>query len=132
MFLLIATLVNVAAIVIFLLGFIDKLKHYYPKFYISSRILVLGSLILELSTFNYAVSTVFSDSFQGISTRIDALYFTIGMISTAGTGEIQLVSQIERFLVCGEIILSFAIVTLLLVKERIGLKQHRASDITKK
>lgn len=124
MILLIATLVNVVAIVLFLFGFIDKLKHYYPKFYISSLILVLGVLIVELSTLNYIISTVFPDSFQGISTRIDAFYFTIGMITTAGTGEIQPVSQIAKFLVCGETILSFTIVVLFLVKEHLGLKSN--------
>jgi voltage-gated potassium channel len=104
----------------FLLIFVvDKPKQHHPGFYVISLFLMLTWFVVQLTSFNYFLDALYPESFKGVDTIIDAFYFTIGTISTAGTGDIQPISQAAKLVVSIEIIVSFALVVLVLVKEPI-------------
>jgi hypothetical protein len=79
---------------------------------------VLGILlVLLVMSFAFAfflISRLSTDQFQGLSTRTDALYFTLTTMSTVGYGDVHATGQLARVLVSGLIVFNVVVVASLL------------------
>ncbi|GAA2147437.1 potassium channel family protein [Glycomyces algeriensis] len=60
---------------------------------------ILGGLLLFALT-DYTVAVYRPDQFDGLHTRVDALYFALSTLSTVGFGDITAHGQGARILVC--------------------------------
>ena len=63
-----------------------------------------------------------------ITTRVDALYFTLGTITTAGTGNISAVSQLARGIVSIQMCIDLIFVTFILAIAVTRLGERRRAD----
>ena len=89
------------------------------------------ALLILLLTVVFAFSTSFlllerasPDEFVGLSTRMDALYFTIVTMTTVGYGDVHAEGQIARGLVCLAIAFNVVIVASL-VREHFAVRPQR-------
>jgi voltage-gated potassium channel len=62
-------------------------------------VLALEAVIMSFSAAYYVVGTTRSDEFEGMATRLDALYFSMTTLSTVGYGDVHAVGQFARALV---------------------------------
>lgn len=65
--------------------------------------------------------------FDGLVTRIDAIYFTVTTVSTAGFGDITPIGQVARIAVVVQIIVQFSLIAFG-VKLVLGTAKQRVSD----
>jgi hypothetical protein len=78
----------------------------------STRVLII-LLILLVMTFSlvfFLVNKVDSGQIAGLSTRTDALYFTLATMATVGYGDVHAEGQLARGLVCGLIVFNIVVV----------------------
>ncbi|HWM73944.1 MAG TPA: potassium channel family protein [Nocardioides sp.] len=78
----------------------------------STRVLII-LLILLVMTFSlvfFLMNKVDSDQIAGMSTRTDALYFTLATMATVGYGDVHAEGQVARGLVCGLIVFNIVVV----------------------
>jgi voltage-gated potassium channel len=78
----------------------------------STRVLIM-LLILLVMTFSlvfFLVSKVDADQIDGLSTRTDALYFTVVTMATVGYGDVHAEGQLARGLVIGLIVFNIVVV----------------------
>jgi hypothetical protein len=69
---------------------------------------VLG--VLFSAAADYVVATARPGQFEGLSTRIDALYFALTTLVTVGYGDIYPVGQLARGLVSAQMVLNVGVV----------------------
>ena len=74
-------------------------------------IVSLTVLVLGFSTTYYSLSQHDSDQFEGgLETKLDALYFTVTILSTVGFGDIHASGQLGRGIVIAQIAADFLFV----------------------
>ena len=83
-------------------------------------------VVFALVYYNLAVNT--DDQIVGISTRLDALYFTAVTMGTVGFGDIQAVGQLARGLVTAQILFDVAFIAAFAGLFR-GVLQNRMQGI---
>jgi voltage-gated potassium channel len=59
---------------------------------------------------DYVVATTRPGEFEGLATRIDALYFALTTLATVGYGDIHPVGQVAKALVCIQLVLNVAVI----------------------
>jgi hypothetical protein len=60
---------------------------------------LLALLVIGFATVHYATEQQFADQYAGLETKIDALYFSMTMVSTVGFGDITAAGQGARVVV---------------------------------
>jgi len=75
---------------------------------------VLVLLVMSFSLTAYLVQELSPGQFVGISSRVDALYFTLSTMTTVGYGDAHAEGQLARVLVCGLIVFNVVVVASLL------------------
>lgn len=75
--------------------------------------MMLMLLIVAFSMAFYLLELTLPDEMDGLSTRTDALYFTLSTMATVGYGDVHASGQIARGLVCGLIVFSAVVVAAL-------------------
>jgi voltage-gated potassium channel len=91
------------------------LRHFFGP--VGGRVsieLLLVAILISVLLFGFAYHTVAigrPGQFLGLHTRLDALYFSLATMSTAGSGNIYPVGQLARGLVVGQLIFDVAMVT---------------------
>ena len=68
--------------------------------------------VLVSASADYVVATVRPGEFEGLATRIDALYFALTTLFTVGYGDIHPVGQLARGLVSVQMILNVGVLAL--------------------
>ncbi len=78
----------------------------------STRVLIilLILLVMMFSLVFFLVNKVDSGQIAGLSTRTDALYFTLATMATVGYGDVHAEGQMARGLVCGLIVFNIVVV----------------------
>jgi hypothetical protein len=91
------------------------LQHFFGPVGSQVRIeLLLAAILLSVLLFAFAYHTVAngqSGQFLGLHTRLDALYFSLSTVTTAGAGNISPIGQLARSLVTAQLIFDMAMVT---------------------
>jgi voltage-gated potassium channel len=70
--------------------------------------IVLSVLLFALAY--YTVSTTQSGEFSGLSTRVDALYYSLTVATTTGFGDVSAQSQLARAMVSAQLVFNMLIV----------------------
>jgi voltage-gated potassium channel len=70
--------------------------------------IVLAVLLFALAY--YALSTGRSGEFSGLTTRVDALYYSLTVATTTGFGDVSAESQLARVLVSAQLVFNMLIV----------------------
>ncbi|WP_216654228.1 potassium channel family protein [Nocardioides sp. zg-DK7169] len=70
-------------------------------------------LVAAFSLAFYLLELLAPRQFEGLSTRTDALYFTLSTMATVGYGDVHALGQVARGMVCGLIVFSVAVVATL-------------------
>lgn len=71
--------------------------------------LMIASILVFAAAYNGVARQ--SAEFEGLRTRVDALYFTVATVATVGYGDITARGQTARILVMGQITYSFVFLT---------------------
>jgi hypothetical protein len=72
--------------------------------------MMLVLLIMSFSLVFYLLEQLSPGQFAGLSTRTDALYFTLSTMTTVGYGDVHAEGQVARALVCGLIVFNIVVV----------------------
>lgn len=72
--------------------------------------IMVVALVAAFSLAFYLVELLAPRQFEGLSTRTDALYFTLSTMATVGYGDVHAEGQLARALVCGLIVFSVVVV----------------------
>lgn len=94
-------------------------------------LVALGTLAIVVPAAAYvATEDISPDSFDGLETKIDAVYFTVTTMSTVGFGDITAQSQGARLLVTAHIILSIVVLGSMfkIVTRLVGLRVTERRD----
>jgi hypothetical protein len=83
---------------------------------LTTRVLgiLLVMLVVGFAFAFYLISRLSPHQFDGLSTRTDALYFTVTTMSTVGYGDVHAAGQLARALVCCMIVFDVVVVASLL------------------
>lgn len=81
-----------------------------PERTIGVLVMMLVLLIVSFSLTFFLVDLLAPQQFDGLGTRIDALYFTLSTMSTVGFGDVHAEGQLARALVCGLIVFNVVVV----------------------
>jgi len=85
------------------------------------HLLVAFELVLVIFAFGYYVVAIqHPGEFEGLHTRLDALYFSMATMSTVGYGDIHAAGQLSRLLVTVQMVFN-----LIFVATLVGLFQNR-------
>ncbi|MET0929304.1 MAG: potassium channel family protein [Aeromicrobium sp.] len=76
--------------------------------------ILLALLVMTFSLAFYLVDLLSPRQMAGLSTRTDALYFTLSTMTTIGYGDVHAEGQVARALVCGLIVFNVVVVASLL------------------
>ena len=107
----------VAGLAILTFAFLDMLvrdirrTHLHP---IGLRAIVLGIMVLEvlaLFSVTYLAIASYPDQMNGLTTPLDALYFTMTTLMTIGFGDISAESQLARGTVLTQMFFSVIVLT---------------------
>lgn len=78
-----------------------------------SRLIVLFVVVAAVfSALFFVIARNWPGSFEGLDTRIDALYFTLTTMTTTGYGDIHAVGQVARVLVSAVFVFDFVFIGL--------------------
>lgn len=78
---------------------------------LAERVGILFTIVTLVVVFFAAVYYVLGSQFDGLSTRVDSLYFTVVTLCTVGYGDIVPVSQTVRMIVTVQMLFDLVIVT---------------------
>ena len=70
----------------------------------------LSFVVLVISAMSYQVQVAQPGQFEGMHTRLDALYFTVATMATVGYGDVHPVGQLARAIVTGTIVFDIVFV----------------------
>jgi hypothetical protein len=107
------------------------LMHFFGPVGSEVRIeLLLTAILISVLLFSFAYHSVAlrqPGQFIDLRTRLDALYFSLSVLTTAGSGDIQPAGQLARALVAGQMIFDMAMVTtaLSVVSGRLRARKKR-------
>ncbi|MET0929934.1 MAG: potassium channel family protein [Aeromicrobium sp.] len=76
--------------------------------------ILMALLVMSFSMAFYLVDLLSPGQMSGLSTRTDALYFTLSTMTTIGYGDVHAEGQLARALVCGLIVFNVVVVASLL------------------
>jgi voltage-gated potassium channel len=92
---------------------------------IHSLLMLLGLVALVFALGYYVLDEHSSHQMSGMSTRTDALYFTVATLTTVGFGDVHAQGQIARFLVILQLLFDVVFVAAL-VSTVVGSVRSRA------
>jgi hypothetical protein len=72
-------------------------------------VLLITMLVLGFASVYYAMD-VHHEQFEGLSTRLDAVYYTVTTLATVGYGDVHPVGQAARAVATGQMLLNLAFV----------------------
>jgi len=87
---------------------------------------VITLLIVSFASVYYVLAIDHDDQIAGIRTKIDALYFTVTIVSTVGFGDITATGQLARAIVAGHMIVNFALLAVAIRLMSWALQQRNA------
>ncbi|HEX6577048.1 MAG TPA: potassium channel family protein [Jiangellaceae bacterium] len=87
--------------------------------------IVLSVLLFALAY--YAVSAAQSADFDGLSTRVDALYYSLTVATTTGFGDVSAQSQLARAMVSAQLVFNMLIVATAVPLLTRTVKERRAA-----
>ncbi|MET9344822.1 potassium channel family protein [Nonomuraea sp. NPDC003804] len=96
-------------------------------------LLTLGGLVL-FALADYAVATRLNGQFVGLTTKTDALYFSMTTFATVGFGDIHASGQLGRGLLLVQMTFNLVVLATaaslmsLRIKERVGQREQRPPD----
>jgi len=98
-----------------LLGFtmvkeLDHLRHGEEGRSTRALSMLLVALVMSFSLAFFILNLVEPDQIAGLSTRTDALYFTLSTMATVGYGDVHAEGQLARGLVSGLIVFNVVVV----------------------
>ncbi|MFF5176262.1 potassium channel family protein [Micromonospora sp. NPDC000089] len=70
--------------------------------------LVAGVLVFALG--DYVLAGTRAGQFQGLVTRVDALYFALATLTTIGYGDVHAQGQLARVVVCAQMLFSIGVI----------------------
>jgi O-antigen ligase len=94
---------------------------------IDSLALAIVMSVLLFALAYYAVSTAESGEFSGLSTRVDALYYSLTVATTTGFGDVSAQSQLARALVSAQLVFNMLIVATAVPLLTRTVKERRAA-----
>jgi voltage-gated potassium channel len=94
---------------------------------IDSLALAIVMSVLLFALAYYAVSTAESGEFSGLSTRVDALYYSLTVATTTGFGDVSAQSQLARVLVSAQLVFNMLIVATAVPLLTRTVKERRAA-----
>ena len=106
-------------------------QHFFGPVDAEVRIeLLLTAVLISVLLFGVAYHTIAADQpgqFVALHTRMDALYFSLSTVATAGAGTIQPVGQLARTFVVAQLLFDMAMVTtaLSVVSGRLRARRDR-------
>ncbi len=80
---------------------------------VAGLILLLELVVVVFALSFYTLDRAAPDQIAGLSTRTDALYFTLSTVSTVGFGDIHAVDQLARGIVCIQLVFNLIFVAAL-------------------
>lgn len=90
---------------------------------LSARVLamMLVLLVMAFSLAFFLINLLSPDQFVGLSTRTDALYFTLSTMTTVGYGDVHAEGQLARAMMCVMIVFNIVVVaSLVRAHTRVG------------
>ena len=66
-------------------------------------------LVVAFSSAYFVLAANYEDQISGLHTKLDAIYFTITILSTVGFGDISATGQTARAIVSGQMVINFAV-----------------------
>ena len=90
---------------------LQNLRHGREVRSVNVLSLALVMLVMSFAFTFYLVNLLAPGQIVGLSTRTDALYFTLATMTTVGYGDVHAVGQLARALVCGLIVFNVVVVT---------------------
>jgi hypothetical protein len=93
---------------------LDRLRHGGEGLTTRVLVILLVMLVVSFAFAFFLISQLSPHQFAGLSTRTDALYFTVTTMSTVGYGDVHASGQLARALVCCMIIFDVVVVASLL------------------
>ncbi len=89
-------------------------------------VLALEAILMAFSASYYVVATAREGSFEGLVTRLDALYFSMTTLSTVGFGDVHPTGQLSRGLVTVQIAFNLLFVGAFatLLRDSISRRRH--------
>jgi voltage-gated potassium channel len=93
---------------------LDRVRHGGAGLTTQVLGILLVLLVMSFAFVFFLINQLNPDQFQGLSTRTDALYFTLTTMSTVGYGDVHAQGQLARALVCGLIVFNVVVVASLL------------------
>ena len=78
---------------------------------LGEQIAMLLTLVSVVVAFFASMSFVLADQFNGLRTKVDALYFAVATLCTVGYGDITPVGQVARAVVIAQMVFNLVIVT---------------------
>jgi hypothetical protein len=85
-------------------------------------VVALYVAVLFFALTYYVLATAYSQEIDGLSTRLDALYFSLSIVSTVGFGDIYGAGQAARAIVSLQIAFNFLFVSLAVAAARAGVR----------
>lgn len=93
--------VAIASALLFLVALVRMILHGARLFRLLN---LLVTVVIAFSVVFYLVAVHLAGQFDGISTRVDALYFTLTTMTTTGYGDIHPKGQLARVLVSSALV----------------------------
>jgi hypothetical protein len=89
-------------------------------------VLALEAVLMTFSSAYYIVAVTLEGQFEGLATRLDALYFSLTTLSTVGFGDVHAGGQLARGLVTAHIAFNLVFVGAFagLLKDSISRRRH--------
>jgi voltage-gated potassium channel len=109
------------------------LRSQHPLFD-ALRCLVSGFvlLVVSFSSAYYVLGTGYQHQINDLETKLDAVYFTVTIISTVGFGDISASGQTARGIVTLQMIVNFALLGVALRVVSWALKERQGSSIERR
>jgi voltage-gated potassium channel len=92
----------------------------------SLALAIVMSVLLFALTY-YTVSTAQSGEFSGLSTRVDALYYSLTVATTTGFGDVSAQSQLARAMVSAQLVFNMLLVATAVPLLTRTVKERRAA-----
>jgi len=94
---------------------------------IDSLALAIVMSVLLFALAYYTMSTAQSGEFSGLSTRVDALYYSLTVATTTGFGDVSAQSQLARAMVSAQLVFNMLIVATAVPLLTRTVKERRAA-----
>lgn len=79
---------------------------------LSGLLLAIVAAVLIFALVDYVVAISSPREFDGLNTRVDALYFALTTLTTVGFGDVHAQGQLARVLLCIQLVFNVAVVAI--------------------